>query len=67
MACMETVRRLQNAGEAVFFTIDAGPQLKAVCLPESESAVASALQQVPGVSRIMLSSLGPGAHCLDDE
>lgn len=67
MACMEAVRRLQRAGEAVFFTIDAGPQLKAVCLPASEDAVAAALQDVPGVSTIMRSSLGPGAHCLGDE
>lgn len=67
MACMETVRQLQHAGEAVFFTIDAGPQLKAVCLPEAEEAVATALQDVPGVSRIMRTALGPGAHCLGDE
>ncbi len=31
IACMETVRDLQNKSEPVFFTIDAGPQLKAVC------------------------------------
>ena len=33
LACMQTVRRLQSDGVDVFFTIDAGPQLKAVCLP----------------------------------
>ena len=31
LACMEAIRDLQSAGVAVFFTIDAGPQLKAVC------------------------------------
>ena len=67
MACMETVRRLQEAGEAVFFTIDAGPQLKAVCLPESEDAVVAALNDVPGVSSVMQTGLGPGARCLGDE
>jgi diphosphomevalonate decarboxylase len=67
MACMETVRRLQDAGEAVFFTIDAGPQLKAVCLPESEDAVAAALKDVPGVCSIMRTGLGPGARCLGVE
>lgn len=67
MACMERVRLLQQDGEAVFFTIDAGPQLKAVCLPESERVVAAALQDVPGVSRIMLTGLGPGARRLDEQ
>ncbi|MDH3265871.1 MAG: diphosphomevalonate decarboxylase, partial [Gammaproteobacteria bacterium] len=33
LACMQTVRELQSQGVAVFFTIDAGPQLKAVCEP----------------------------------
>jgi len=31
--CLHAVRRLRAAGVPVFFTIDAGPQLKAVCAP----------------------------------
>lgn len=60
--CMETVRSLQASGHAVFFTIDAGPQLKAVCLPESANEVEDALSGTPGVIRTMRSSLGPGAR-----
>ena len=40
LSCMQVVRRLRDRGEAVFFTIDAGPQVKAVCLPGSADAVA---------------------------
>lgn len=64
MACMQTVRDLQADRIPVFFTIDAGPQLKAVCLSDATSAVASALEATPGVRRILQSGLGAGARRL---
>lgn len=64
LACLETVRSLQDAGHGVFFTIDAGPQVKAVCLPESSQAVEQALRKTPGVSSLLNSSLGAGAKLL---
>ncbi len=65
IACMETVRELQAARLPVFFTIDAGPQVKAVCLPECADAVQDALQSTPGVTRLMTSGLGAGARVLE--
>jgi diphosphomevalonate decarboxylase len=65
MRCMQTVRRLQAEGCNVFFTIDAGPQVKAVCLPEDTEAVSKALAETPGVQEIMLSGLGPAARLVD--
>jgi diphosphomevalonate decarboxylase len=65
LSCMETIRALQAEGQAVFFTIDAGPQLKAVCLPESTEVVMQALQQTEGVIDTMRSRLGPGARPLE--
>jgi len=62
LACIEALRELQGAGTPVFFTIDAGPQLKAVCLPEAEAAVAQALSNVPGVVSITSVGLGSGAR-----
>jgi diphosphomevalonate decarboxylase len=59
--CLLAVRRLRSEGVPVFFTIDAGPQLKAVCLPEAADQVAQALQALPGVLEIIASDLGPGA------
>jgi diphosphomevalonate decarboxylase len=64
LACMQTVRDLQADRVPVFFTIDAGPQLKAVCLSDATSAVASALEATPGVRRILQSGLGAGARRL---
>ena len=65
LSCMETIRTLQSEGHPVFFTIDAGPQLKAVCLPEAADAVATALQETPGVIKTMRSCLGSGARMME--
>jgi len=61
LACLQRIRELRAAGAAVFFTIDAGPQVKAVCLPESRAQVADALAEVPGVRRVLTAGLGRGA------
>ena len=66
MRCMQTVRQLQAEGRQVFFTIDAGPQLKAVCLPEDAGVVHKALTQTPGVQEIMMSGLGPAARLVSN-
>lgn len=66
IACMETVRRLQREGLDVFFTIDAGAQVKAVCPPQSADAVRDALQDTPGVTRVMTSGLGAAARILEN-
>jgi diphosphomevalonate decarboxylase len=63
---METIRELQRSGIPVFFTIDAGPQVKAVCLPEACDAVSAALSATAGVKKVMASGLGSGARILPD-
>jgi len=61
VACLHRVRALRQAGAAVFFTMDAGPQVKAVCLPGHAGRVAESLSAVPGVGRVIRSRLGSGA------
>jgi diphosphomevalonate decarboxylase len=64
LSCIAAVRELQREGAPVFFTIDAGPQVKAVCLPEAEQRVATALRGLPGVLDIIVTGLGPGVQSL---
>lgn len=60
--CIRCIRTLQSGGVAVFFTIDAGPQVKAVCLPDHAARVAEALRGVAGVEDVLVSGLGAGAR-----
>lgn len=66
IACMQTIRELQAQAIDVFFTIDAGPQLKAICTPEHEAAVHDALTATDGVAEVMLSGIGAGARLVDE-
>ena len=61
VACLHALRALREMGHAVFFTVDAGPQVKAICLPEDEPPVARALAAVTGVTQILRAGLGAGA------
>ena len=61
IACMQSIRELQSQGVDVFFTIDAGPQVKAICVAEHEATVREALVATAGVVEVMTSGLGEGA------
>jgi diphosphomevalonate decarboxylase len=62
IACMQSIRELQSQGVGVFFTIDAGPQVKAICAAEDEQTVQQALSATAGVVDVMVSGLGAGAE-----
>lgn len=61
LACLHAVRALRSEGAGVFFTIDAGPQVKAICLPGEGERVAEILRGQPGVNKVLLTGLGEGA------
>jgi diphosphomevalonate decarboxylase len=65
LACLERVRELQADGVAAFFTIDAGPQVKVICLPADESQVVEALSNTPGVESVLASGIGAGATLMN--
>ncbi|MGI9257687.1 MAG: diphosphomevalonate decarboxylase [Gammaproteobacteria bacterium] len=64
LACMQAVEQLQADETPVFFTIDAGPQVKAICTLDAAPAVVTALRDVPGVIDVIESGLGPGLESL---
>lgn len=62
IAVMHRIRALRAEGVPVLFTIDAGPQVKAVCLPDSKQRVEDEIRSIRGVSRTIAAHLGEGAH-----
>ena len=65
VACIQRIEQLRASGVGVFFTIDAGPQVKAICDTGYRDAVAAALAELPGVQRVIVSGLGPGARVVE--
>ena len=62
LECIRALTELRAAGKAVFFTVDAGPQVKAVCNQEALEGVQAALSQIAGVQRVVTTGLGPGVQ-----
>ena len=60
---LHRVRALRAAGLQVFFTVDAGPQVKAVCAAGDAEAVRAGLAELPGIESVVVSGLGAGAAC----
>ena len=65
VAAMHAVRAVRAQGVPAYFTIDAGPQVKVLCLPGDAAAVQQAMARVPGVHEARISALGPAAYRLE--
>jgi diphosphomevalonate decarboxylase len=62
VAALREVWNLRACGIPVWFTIDAGPHVKALCSPDGATAVKAALDAVPGVARTIVAAPGEGVR-----
>ena len=65
--CMHAITAMRQRGLPAFFTIDAGPQVKAVCEPGAAAAVRAELDSLPGVIETLHTGLGPGIEILSGD
>ncbi len=65
LAAIDGVRRLRDGGTPVYFTIDAGPHVKALCAATDAAKVAASLGALPGVLRTQIAAPGPGARLVE--
>lgn len=63
---MLAIRRLRRQGIPVYFSIDAGSHVMAICTPEASQKIRHVLEQVDGVSRVLITSPGPAAHIVEN-
>ena len=66
MAVVEFVRELRQKNIQCYFTIDAGPQVKIICLPNESEKIEEQISQINGVKKIILTKLGPGATLIEN-
>lgn len=62
---MHQIRMTRSFGVPVFFTIDAGPQVKAICPTVDATIVKEKMMEIPGVVRIIETKLGPNARIVE--
>jgi diphosphomevalonate decarboxylase len=62
VAALQAIAELRYAGVEAYFTIDAGPHVKALCSAEDAERVERALGATPGVLRARVTPPGPPAE-----
>lgn len=55
---MHEIRALRSAGTPAFFTIDAGAQVKIVCLPSATDTIRQQLKAITGLKQVIVTRLG---------
>jgi len=61
------IRALRKNGLGVFFTIDAGPQVKVLCLPSDVKKVQNEFANIEGIQRMISTSIGPSAYIAGED
>ncbi len=64
---MHAVRDLRVSGTQAYFTIDAGPQIKVLCLPGDEPKVRTMMESIPGIQQVISCAPGPAPQILEVE
>jgi len=63
---MAAVKKLRTEGLDAYFTIDAGPHVKVLCLQKDADQVTQALARAPGVVRTLVAKPGSGVRPLTE-
>ena len=67
LACIDAIRSLRESGTPVFYTVDAGPHVKAICETAELGKVTRLMSSIEGVRRVLESKIGGPARTLTDE
>lgn len=67
MLAMEAVRTLRKEGYSIYFTMDAGPNVKVICKQSEMSKIKKALLSYFDEEQIISAKPGPGIQVLENE
>jgi len=65
MEIIHEVRQMRDEGIPAYFTIDAGPNVKVMCLKNNEKEIMQRLESLEDVVRTILCKPGEGARLID--
>ena len=64
--CIKEIKATREDGADLFFTVDAGPQVKIVCKPEDKELIKDRLIDKPYVMTLVEANIGLGARIIDE-
>jgi diphosphomevalonate decarboxylase len=66
VSLIHEIHSLRRKGLPAYVTIDAGPQVKVICLPEYSERIQKELAQIEGIKKILKTSIGPEAWIVEE-
>ncbi len=67
VAVIQAVRTWREKGDNVCYTLDAGPNVHCLCLPDIADEIADRLRRIPGVLRVLAAGPGGPARLLEPQ
>tara|TARA_B100001250_G_scaffold208861_1_gene179277 strand:- start:1245 stop:2234 length:990 start_codon:yes stop_codon:yes gene_type:complete len=64
--CIQEIKAARKDGTDLFFTVDAGPQVKIVCNQEDKESIKDRLINKPYVMKLVEANIGLGARVIDE-
>ncbi len=65
LAIMQLIRKWRSAGEPVFYTVDAGPNVHCLTTEEASTRIRTMLEEQPDTQSVLSAPEGDGARLLD--
>ena len=64
--CIQKIKEMKFTGIGIFYTIDAGPQVKIICKAKYADQVISEMKSIPNIQDIIEVNLGQGARLINE-
>ena len=64
--CIKEIKAIRKDGTNLFFTVDAGPQVKIICNPTDTKLITDRLEDKPYVMKLVEANIGLGARVIDE-
>ena len=65
--CIDEIKKIRSSGTDLFFTIDAGPQVKIICNSEDKDLIRKKLSGKPYIIDLLEANIGSGARLVDED
>ncbi|MEM7826634.1 MAG: diphosphomevalonate decarboxylase [Candidatus Aenigmatarchaeota archaeon] len=65
MRIIHAVHKMREEGIKAYFTIDAGPNVKVMCLQKNEKEISKRLREIEDITKIIVCKPGDGAKLVD--
>ena len=66
-SCLAEIQRLRSSGHKLFYTIDAGPQIKIICDPSSSKSIKDSIKKNTDVIKIIDARIGGPPKILNED